>query len=143
MTLSTIETAHEDSDCRILEIGLCLDCVDAGECFAERPVMPLDPACAGSEVQDTIDPRTPWGIPLYDQLLALADQHDALIRAGWETDARATKEQACCLVEQWFDDHEARYLSGAEELEQITAARAHVSATLARWQFEQQEGAPF
>lgn len=85
------------------------------------------------------DPRpaaTLAQLPIYDQLLALADQHDALKVAGRHADARAVKEQAQYILEQWFDDQDTRWLASAEELEQITAARAHISATHERWQHE-------
>jgi hypothetical protein len=82
-------------------------------------------------------------LPIYDRLLALVDQHDALKAAGRHADARGVKEQAQCLVEQWFDDQDARDLADAEEMEQLAAARAHISATQERWRLEIAEGAPF
>jgi hypothetical protein len=46
------------------------------------------------------------------------------------------KEQACALVEAWFDGQDS-------EAELIATARQHVSETLQTWRKEQEEGAPF
>lgn len=141
MTYSAIEPARaaEDDACHILDLGLCLDCINAGECFAERPVMPLEP------VRDT-PPLTPIlsSLPIWSQLQCLHKQYADLKAHGQHIAARAVKEQAIGLVEGWFDGQDEQWLDGAAALEQIAAARAQVSATLTRWQFEAETtGIPF
>lgn len=173
MTFSTIEPARaaEDDACHILDLGLCLDCIDAGECFAERPVMPVEPA-------RYTPPLTPIlsSLPIWSQLQCLHKQHADLKAHGQHIAARTVKEQAMGLVEGWFDgqvgqqDHPPvkhcrrcgflNFAGGdthstcqpfdveadhdADDMDQLAAARAQVSATLARWQFEAETtGIPF
>jgi hypothetical protein len=92
-------------------------------------------------------PPTPVlrSLPIWPQLLCLHREHTDLKACGLHVAARAVKEQALGLVEGWFDgeDQGSDWLAAADDQDQIAFARAHVSATLARWQFEIKEGAPF
>lgn len=82
-------------------------------------------------------------LPIWPQLLCLKRQHDALKEDSQHVAARTVKEQALGLVEQWFDGTDEDWLSGADRLDLLASARAHVSATQARWNGEIAEGAPF
>jgi hypothetical protein len=73
--------------------------------------------------------------PIFAQLACLKRQHDAL-EGNQHIATRALEEQACALVEAWFDGQDS-------EAELIASARQHVSETLQAWTREQEEGAPF
>lgn len=144
----------------IFELSLCIDCVDAGECSGQRP-LPIRQIESCCTPDDPCDIHSPCPVHtdlaaqtlresakgsdshIWSQLECLKRQHKALKQAGRHTSARITLEHALGLVEGWFDSPTSSWLSGADDLDQLAAARAHVSATLNRWNREVEEGAPF
>lgn len=68
-------------------------------------------------------------LPIYAELLSLADQRDAAKRDGDETRAAALKEAAQQVFDAWFDGEEARYDLEVLAQEQLTAARESTGRT--------------
>lgn len=66
-------------------------------------------------------------LPFYDVLVAMADEYDRLRQAGQHVAARSVKEEASQMVDRWFEEADARLSLDAEEMEQVTAARAAIS----------------
>jgi hypothetical protein len=68
-------------------------------------------------------------LPIYAELLSLADQRDAARRDGDLARAAALKDEAQALFDRWFDEQDLRLSLEVEEQEQLTAAREHAGFT--------------
>lgn len=78
-------------------------------------------------------------LPIWPQIKCLKRQYDEIQRLPAADPirnevARAIKAQAQALLDAYFD---------SDEQDQVAQARQHISETYARWQREQEEGAPF
>jgi hypothetical protein len=70
-------------------------------------------------------------MPIYAELLSLAEQRDAARRDGNAALAAQLKEQAQQVFDAWFDDQDLRLSLEVEEQEQLAAAREHAGFTAA------------
>jgi len=78
-------------------------------------------------------------MPIYQQLLSLADQRDQARRDGDDALAASLKEEAQQIFDAWFDEQEARDDLEVLHQEQLTAARESIGRTAV----ERVEGLPF
>jgi hypothetical protein len=83
----------------------------------------------GRDIQPQTRRRLLPHMPIYAELLSLADQRDAARRDGDETLAAQLKEQAQQLFDRWFNEQDLRLSLEAEEQKQLTAAREHAGFT--------------
>jgi hypothetical protein len=83
----------------------------------------------GRDIQPQTRRRLLPYLPIYAELLSLADQRDAAKRDGDEALAAQLKEAAQALFDRWFDKQDLRRSLEAEEQEQLAAAREHAGFT--------------